>query len=63
VETSSERIVKDHIVKAGRAGAAFYTPSFGIFGGRFFHPGDGDGAVGVVLAILYYGRAKRVLSR
>lgn len=39
------------------AGAAFYTPNFGIYGVRFFHPGDDHGAAGVGPAILYYDGA------
>jgi uncharacterized iron-regulated membrane protein len=34
--------------------AAFYNPNFGIYGVRFFHPGDDHGAAGVGPAILYY---------
>jgi len=36
------------------AGSAFYAPAFGIYGVRFFHPGDDHGAAGVGPAILYY---------
>jgi uncharacterized iron-regulated membrane protein len=36
------------------AGSAFYAPNFGIYGVRFFHPGDDHGAAGVGPAILYY---------
>lgn len=37
--------------------AAFYNPNFGIYGVRFFHPGDDHGAAGVGPAILYYDGA------
>ncbi|ARQ02758.1 PepSY-associated TM helix domain-containing protein [Pseudorhodoplanes sinuspersici] len=39
------------------AGAAFYTPNFGIYGVHFFHAGDDHGAAGVGPAILYYDGA------
>jgi uncharacterized iron-regulated membrane protein len=45
------------------AGSAFYTPNFGIYGVRFFHPGDDHGGAGVGPAILYYdGRDGRYLG-
>jgi uncharacterized iron-regulated membrane protein len=43
-------------------GGLFYAQGFGIYGARFFRPGDDHGAAGVGPAILYFdGRDGRVL--
>jgi uncharacterized iron-regulated membrane protein len=39
------------------AGDVFYAQTFGIYGVRFFHPGDDHGAAGVGPASLYYDGA------
>jgi uncharacterized iron-regulated membrane protein len=44
-------------------GGLFYTQGFGIYGARFFRPGEDHGAAGVGPAILYFdGRDGRVLG-
>jgi len=35
-------------------GAVFYSPSFGVYGAMFHHPGDDHGAAGVGPAVLYF---------
>ena len=45
------------------AGGVFYAPPYGIYGVRFFHPGDDHGAAGVGPAMLFYdGRDGRLLG-
>lgn len=36
-------------------GDVFYNQEFGIYGARFFHPGDDHGAAGVGPPVLYFG--------